>query len=95
MEELISGIFDAVFGSELISIQYILPVALILGGVLGDADSADGTVRKLSLALAAIGGIGLRGVAGCDRIPTFFCATFCTGKRHQSAPRLLFNRAQV
>lgn len=59
MEALISGIFNAVFGSELISIKYILPVALILGGVLGYADSADGTVRKLSLGLAAVGGIGL------------------------------------
>lgn len=59
MEELISGIFTAVFGSELISIKYILPVALILGGVLGYADSADGTVRKLSLGLAAVGGTGL------------------------------------
>ena len=33
-------------------------LALVIGGVYGYADSADGTVRKLSLGLAGIGGIG-------------------------------------
>jgi len=58
VEAIISGFFNLIFGSEILSIKYILPLALALGGIFGYADSADGTVRKLSLGLAGIGGIG-------------------------------------
>lgn len=58
MEAIIEGFFNLIFGSGILSIKYILPVALVLGGIYGYADSADGTVRKLSLGLAGIGGIG-------------------------------------
>ena len=68
MEELISGFFNVIFSSELLSIKYAIPLALVIGGIYGYADSADGTVRKLSLGLAGIGGIGfllvLLGVIG-------------------------------
>jgi hypothetical protein len=59
MEELISGLFNAIFSSEILSIKYAIPLALVIGGIYGYADSADGTVRKLSLGLAVAGGIGL------------------------------------
>lgn len=68
MEEIVTGFFNLIFANEVLSIKYILPLALVIGGVYGYADSADGTVRKLSLGLAGIGGIGfvlvLLGVIG-------------------------------
>lgn len=58
MEEIVTGFFNLIFANEILSIKYILPLALVIGGIYGYADSADGTVRKLSLGLAGIGGIG-------------------------------------
>ena len=59
MEELISGLFNAIFSSEILSIKYAIPLALVIGGIYGYADSADGTVQKISLGMAVAGGIGL------------------------------------
>ena len=59
LEELISALFNAIFSSEILSIKYAIPLALVIGGIYGYADSADGTVRKISLGMAAVGGIGL------------------------------------
>jgi hypothetical protein len=59
MEELISGLFNAIFSSEFLSIKYAIPLALVIGGIYGYADSADGMVQKISLGMAVAGGIGL------------------------------------